>query len=90
VIDFTHETLLNLFEARSQFPGIPHLNTIRRWTLQGFRGVVLESLKIGSRRYTTREAVVRFINQLSAQESVVHNTLTNAGRCVDHEVVAVA
>lgn len=39
----------------------PHEETVRRWAASGVRGVVLESFTMGSRRFTSREAVARFI-----------------------------
>ena len=40
----------------------PHHETIRRWACRGVRGVVLESFCVGARRYTSHEAVARFVN----------------------------
>ena len=39
----------------------PHKETMRRWAAQGVRGVVLESFCVGARRYTSRQAVGRFV-----------------------------
>ena len=39
----------------------------RRWALQGIGGVVLESVKVAGRRYTTSAAVRRFISETQAQ-----------------------
>ena len=39
----------------------PNRETVRRWAAKGVRGVVLESFCVGARRYTSREAVDRFL-----------------------------
>jgi hypothetical protein len=35
-------------------------STVRRWMLSGYQGVRLASLRIGRKRYTTRQAVAPF------------------------------
>lgn len=62
-IDVNSEDLLTLRDARSEFPGGRRLGlaTIQRWRLHGVRGVKLETLLIGGSRYTSREAIARFI-----------------------------
>ena len=37
-----------------------------RWRLRGIRGVKLETIKIGGRRFTSAEALARFIEQSTA------------------------
>lgn len=44
--------------------------TASNYANAGFRGVILETLKVGSRRQTTREAVVRFLEKLNADPPV--------------------
>ncbi len=63
MIDPLAETLLTMKEARRAFPPNlqPSTATLWRWVLRGCRGVVLESIKIGGRRYTTEAAISRFI-----------------------------
>ncbi len=43
----------------------PHRDTIARWARQGCRGVRLETVLLGGRRYSSLEAVERFITTLS-------------------------
>ena len=43
----------------------PHRDTISRWARLGCRGVRLESVLLGGRRYTSLEAIERFITKLS-------------------------
>jgi hypothetical protein len=40
-----------------------------RWALRGVDGVKLESFKIGGRRYTTAEALDRFVARLNGPRS---------------------
>ena len=42
-----------------------HTATLYRWTTNGLRGVVLESLQIGGTRCTSREAMERFFERLN-------------------------
>jgi hypothetical protein len=42
------------------------LSTVWRWALRGARGVKLESMAVGGRRYTTIEAVERFTARCTA------------------------
>jgi len=41
-------------------------NTLFRWALKGCRGVKLDTILLGSVRFTTREAIERFSVALSA------------------------
>lgn len=42
-----------------------HTATLYRWTVNGLRGVVLESLQVGGTRCTSREALERFFERLN-------------------------
>ena len=73
--DLLAEDVISLAAAGKLFPGsrgADRLNpsTVYRWTVQGVRtpaGVVkLESLRGGSRVFTTKQAVERFVAALSA------------------------
>lgn len=81
MIDVNNESLLSLAEARSAFPGGKRISaaTIQRWRLNGVRGVILETVRIGGLRYTSREAVARFIAKQNADESPVA-TITQTQR----------
>lgn len=61
-----NEHLLTPAEATREFPGRPALRTIWRWMQRGVRGVKLESITIGGRRFTSREAGQRFIEATTA------------------------
>ena len=71
-IDTSSESLLTLNEARTAFPGGKRiaLATLHRWRLTGVRGVKLETIVIGHRRLTSREAIQRFIAAQNTGDSV--------------------
>lgn len=72
MLDMQTEELLTLEQARQLFPRPPHLSTLWRWALEGVRGAKLETLVAGGRRYTSREAISRFVvrtTRLSGTES---------------------
>jgi hypothetical protein len=57
-----HEKLFPLAKAGQHVPGGPvHVSTLHRWRLRGCRGVRLETVTVGGRRLTSREAILRFI-----------------------------
>lgn len=43
----------------------PHISTIWRWCSKGCKGIRLESIYIGGKRYVTVSAIERFIEALS-------------------------
>ena len=57
------EELVPLSEAAFMLPHKARVNraTIYRWTLNGVGGVKLESVRVGSAIFTTKEAVTRFL-----------------------------
>ena len=72
-IDVDSETLLPFCEARSAFPGGKRLSlaTLHRWRLHGVRGTRLETVLIGGSRYTSAEAISRFIAAQNRDEESV-------------------
>src|SRR5262245_6699444 len=73
VIDVRNEQLLDLAEVARSLPvngRKPHLTTVWRWTTKGCRPrgggerVRLETIRLGSRTVTTREAFERFLAAL--------------------------
>ena len=44
----------------------PHVATIYRWATVGCRGVILESWFVGQARCTSEQAIIRFLDRLSA------------------------
>lgn len=63
------EKLLLLCRATANVPGRPHASTLVRWASRGVAGVRLETVKIGGRRYTSAEAIDRFISRTSGRVS---------------------
>jgi hypothetical protein len=67
MIDTTAEKMIRVGEAASAIPGRPHKATVWRWVLRGVRGIKLETIVVGAMRYTSREAIERFIAQTTAK-----------------------
>jgi len=61
MIDTTTEELVSFRKAADLFPSGPHPATVWRWSQRGVRGVRLESILVGGKRFTSREAIERFI-----------------------------
>ncbi len=64
------EDVITITEARNFLPDVqgqkrPHVSTVWRWTLRGISGVKLETVKIGSRIVTSKQALTRFISATS-------------------------
>lgn len=73
MIDITSEQVASLNEAakwslwpRRRKGKKPHVATIYRWAKQGCRGVRLEAIRVGGTVCTSREAVQRFCDRLTA------------------------
>lgn len=47
----------------------PHVSTLWRWCLRGCKGVKLESICIGGKRFVTRAAIERFIENSTASQT---------------------
>ena len=65
-IDIRNEELVAVSKAPALIPGRPGRATVWRWVLTGVRGQRLETLLVGGRRYTSREAIERFIAATTA------------------------
>ncbi len=69
-IDIESETVISLGAACREFPPNGRSNaTMARYIQKGIRGVKLETVKIGGRRYTSREAIARFITAQNAADA---------------------
>jgi len=66
MIDIQSETLLSFSEAAKVLPGRPHISTLHRWRLRGVRGNKLETCLVGGKRFTSREALQRFTDNITA------------------------
>lgn len=62
-IDIDAEELIPFQKAAAHVPGPrkPCIQTLHRWRLRGARGRILETILIGGIRYTSAEAIRRFI-----------------------------
>jgi len=65
-IDIRSEQLLSINGATKSLHGRPHISTVWRWIQRGVRGVKLETVLIGGRRYTSNEALERFVSRTTA------------------------
>ncbi len=68
-IDINSETLIPLSEAPAEIPGRPSLCTLWRWRLKGVKGRKLESLALGGKIFTSREAIKRFVQHQGGTEA---------------------
>ncbi len=65
-IDINSENLVTINEATKTLPSRPHIATGWRWVYRGCKGIKLETVCIGGRRYTSEEALQRFIERTTA------------------------
>ena len=65
-IDTRSETVIPISQAPRHFPGRPNISSIYRWFGRGSRGARLETVVVGGRRYTSIEAIERFIAATTA------------------------
>jgi hypothetical protein len=65
MIDTKTETVISFAEASKLTPGRPHLSQIYRWSQAGLRGIKLDWIQVGGRRFTSREALDRFFAALT-------------------------
>lgn len=82
-IDVQTETVISFSDARSAFPGIDRrlsLATLHRWRLNGIRGTKLETVLIGGLRYTSLEAIARFVARLNSEDTPVAQVITASQR----------
>ncbi|HUQ69063.1 MAG TPA: DUF1580 domain-containing protein [Planctomycetaceae bacterium] len=61
MIDVLHEELIRIEDAAAHIPSRPSRASVWRWILRGVRGRQLESTMVGGRRFTSREAIERFL-----------------------------
>ena len=68
MIDASTETLIRFQEAGRRIAGNPSISALHRWRLSGVRGVKLETLLVGGTRFTSTEAISRFIAEQNRDE----------------------
>lgn len=74
MIDHAKEQLISFAQAAKRLPAwndgrSVSPNTIARWARNGIKGVLLESIHIGRRQFTSVEACQRFFAALTAAAS---------------------
>ncbi len=62
-IDINSEKVFPINAVRQHIPGRPSPSTLYRWFTRGARGARLETLVVGGKRFTSHEAVKRFIER---------------------------
>lgn len=69
MIDPAKEVLIPLNDARESFPGHKSLSraTLNRWQAEGVRGVRLETIVVGRRRFVSKESIERFVTAQNSQ-----------------------
>ncbi len=67
MIDLGHDELLSLKDAAALLPSHKP-RTLWKWATSGVGGITLESVRIGRRLFTTREALEHFIEQCTAKK----------------------
>ncbi len=72
-IDTQSETLVPINAAPLHIPTRPHVATVWRWIQRGVRGVKLDTVLIGGKRYTSTEAIARFIGGTTAASDPTPN-----------------
>jgi hypothetical protein len=65
-IDVSSEVLLSLAEASKVLAGRPHISSLHRWRLRGVRGIKLETVMVGGRRFVSRAALEEFAARVTA------------------------
>jgi len=66
MIDIHVEHMLTISAAARELPGRPHVSTLWRWTNHGVRGIRLQTVLVGGKRYTSRESLQAFVEQTTA------------------------
>jgi hypothetical protein len=66
MIDLQSESVVSLTAAAKSLPSRPHIATVYRWFQHGVRGIRLETVLLGGRRFTSHEALQRFTERLTA------------------------
>jgi len=78
------EQLLTMRQAAKLFPGRTgrpiNVSTVWRWLLGGRRGVRLESIVCGGVRYTSREAIHRYLTALNPEQAAAPTIRTATQR----------
>ncbi len=82
-VDILNEDVVSLADAAKLLPTRPHVSTMWRWHRRGVRGIRLETAVLGGKRYTSREAIQRFVSRTTeahdrggaAPAKLIHETM---------------
>jgi len=66
----------------------PNLSTVWRWITAGVHGVRLEAVRLGGCRFSSREAVQRFVRALNEEPGTVPAPPTAAAERAGRELAA--
>jgi hypothetical protein len=97
MLDLTREHRIPLSDAPKhpllKREGRPiHRSVLERWRTHGIRGVILETVKIGGIRYTSAEAIERFIERQNTpgadNETVTQSQLARQHSTAERELAA--
>lgn len=66
MIPIHDESLVPVNKIPNHVPDRPHVATCWRWINRGCRGVKLETVLVGGKRYTSLEALQRFVERTTA------------------------
>jgi hypothetical protein len=92
MINVKLETLVHFTDARSEFHNgrRASLASLHRWRLNGVRGVKLETVLICGLRYTSLEAIDRFITAQNADDAPAAPVITATQRRRQSEAARLA
>jgi len=65
-INISSERVVPIGQAPRHFPGRPNQSTVYRWLSKGVRGATLETVVVGGKRFTSVEAIERFVEKTTA------------------------
>lgn len=63
-LDLLTETVIPLTDVSKLLPSGPSHKTVWRWSTRGLRGVVLNTVRLGQKTYTSEEEVTRFLDAI--------------------------
>ena len=63
-----------LTQAGRGIPGTPSIPTLWRWSTRGCSGVVLQTRKFGGRRFTKREWIAQFNDEVNAADRLTNQS----------------
>lgn len=68
------ETVISLAQAAREIPGNPSPATIWRWHTKGVAGAKLETARVGGKRFTSQEAVSRFLESMNQERASISSS----------------